>query len=67
VTTGLLRVIGDRHYVTDVLAGQAIGFGFGYTMPTLLHYTGIYANTSSRLVLAPLAGSQYGLRAEYVF
>jgi membrane-associated phospholipid phosphatase len=34
---GLLRIIGDRHYATDVLAGAPIGFGFGYGMPTLLH------------------------------
>ena len=36
--TGTLRVVGDRHYVTDVLVGALIGFGVGYGMPTLLHY-----------------------------
>jgi len=66
-STGLLRVMGDRHYVTDVLAGQAIGFGFGFGLPTLLHYAGAYAQNSSRLVLAPLAGTPYGLRAVYAF
>ncbi len=34
---GMLRIIGDRHYATDVLAGAGIGFGFGYGVPTLLH------------------------------
>jgi membrane-associated phospholipid phosphatase len=67
VTTGLLRVMGDRHYVTDVLAAQVIGFGFGYGMPTLLHYAGAYSQSSARFVLTPFAGTQYGLRAIYVF
>ncbi|MEI9947869.1 MAG: phosphatase PAP2 family protein [Pseudomonadota bacterium] len=37
-TTGTLRVMGDRHYATDVLVGAMIGFAVGYGMPTLLHY-----------------------------
>jgi membrane-associated phospholipid phosphatase len=32
--------LADRHYATDVIAGFAIGFGVGYAVPTLLHYTG---------------------------
>jgi membrane-associated phospholipid phosphatase len=36
--TGTLRVLGDRHYATDVLVGGLIGFAVGYGMPTLLHY-----------------------------
>jgi membrane-associated phospholipid phosphatase len=36
--TGLFRVIGDRHYVTDVLFGAAIGFSIGYIYPWLFHY-----------------------------
>lgn len=37
-TTGTLRVVGDRHYATDVLVGAVIGFGVGYGLPMLLHY-----------------------------
>lgn len=37
-TTGTLRMLGDRHYVSDVLMGALIGFGVGYGVPTLLHY-----------------------------
>jgi membrane-associated phospholipid phosphatase len=37
---GVLRIMGDRHYATDVLAGAAIGFGFGFGLPKLLHYRG---------------------------
>jgi len=36
--TGTLRVVGDRHYATDVLVGALFGFAVGYGMPTLLHY-----------------------------
>jgi len=37
--TGTFRVLGDRHYASDVLVAAAVGFGVGYGMPTLLHYT----------------------------
>jgi membrane-associated phospholipid phosphatase len=36
--TGLFRIIGDRHYTTDVLIGAAIGFSIGYLYPWLWHY-----------------------------
>jgi membrane-associated phospholipid phosphatase len=36
--TGLFRMIGDRHYASDVLVGAAIGFSIGYIYPWLLHY-----------------------------
>lgn len=36
--TGLFRVIGDRHYLTDVLMGAALGLGVGYLYPWLFHY-----------------------------
>jgi len=36
--TGTLRVMGDRHYATDVLVGAVFGFAVGYGVPTLLHY-----------------------------
>ncbi|MDF3065185.1 MAG: hypothetical protein K0R38_786 [Polyangiaceae bacterium] len=39
VTTAITRVVGDRHYATDVLLGFGIGFGVGYAVPTLLHYS----------------------------
>lgn len=38
--TGLFRVIGDRHYMTDVIFGGAMGFTIGYVYPWLLHYSG---------------------------
>jgi membrane-associated phospholipid phosphatase len=57
---GVLRIMGDRHYTTDVLTGAAIGFGFGFGLPTLLHYrTGAGADRSAlgRLSVSPMLGA----------
>ncbi len=35
---GVLRLMADRHYASDVLTGGAIGFFSGYALPKLLHY-----------------------------
>ena len=37
---GLLRVMSDFEYLTDVLMGALVGFGAGYIIPWLLHYQG---------------------------
>lgn len=37
-TTGVLRLMADRHYISDVLVGGAFGFLVGYGLPRLLHY-----------------------------
>jgi membrane-associated phospholipid phosphatase len=36
--TGLLRINGDQHYVTDVVLGAAIGTTVGFVLPWALHY-----------------------------
>ena len=35
---GALRLVADRHWLSDVVAGAAIGLALGYGLPTLLHY-----------------------------
>jgi membrane-associated phospholipid phosphatase len=37
--TGVLRVMADRHYATDVLAGSLVGLFSGFVLPRLLHYS----------------------------
>jgi membrane-associated phospholipid phosphatase len=59
---GVLRLMADRHWATDVLAGAGLGFTFGYAMPVLLHYT-----ASPGLSLAPMASDRIGLVANGVF
>ena len=36
--TGVLRILSDTHYATDVLAGSAIGLFSGFVLPRVLHY-----------------------------
>jgi membrane-associated phospholipid phosphatase len=36
--TGTLRILGDRHYATDVVAGAIIGTSMGLAVPYFLHY-----------------------------
>ena len=37
-TTGVLRIVADRHWASDVLVGSAVGASVGYFLPSLLHY-----------------------------
>jgi membrane-associated phospholipid phosphatase len=39
VTTAYLRIGADKHYLTDVLAGAAIGVSAGLTVPLLMRRT----------------------------
>jgi membrane-associated phospholipid phosphatase len=38
--TGALRIMADKHYLTDVATGAAFGVFSGYFLPKLLHYRG---------------------------
>ena len=53
--TGTLRIVGDRHYTTDVLVGALIGFSIGYGLPTLLHYGNVQGDAASASAMQPLA------------
>lgn len=37
-TTAILRMMADKHYSTDVIAGLAVGTFAGFVLPYLLHY-----------------------------
>ncbi|HEY2512603.1 MAG TPA: phosphatase PAP2 family protein [Polyangiaceae bacterium] len=37
-TTGVLRLVYDEHWATDVVAGWMVGTAAGYVLPSLLHY-----------------------------
>lgn len=41
VTSGYLRIAGDRHYMTDVLVGGALGVTAGLTVPLLMRRTNV--------------------------
>jgi membrane-associated phospholipid phosphatase len=38
LATGTFRVLGDRHYASDVIFGAIFGFSLGYIYPWLFHY-----------------------------
>jgi len=67
LSTATFRVMGDRHYVSDVVVGDFIGFGFGYAMPTLLHYVSSNTTAASVTLLPLSGGSVYGIAASGVF
>jgi membrane-associated phospholipid phosphatase len=56
VTTGMGRIIADRHWTSDVLLGWSVGAFSGYILPALIHYG--WSNDrgrSQQLQLTPIA------------
>lgn len=56
-TTGVLRILADRHYTSDVLAGAALGVFSGYLLPRILHYG--FGDGPNRASLTPFIGTDY--------
>lgn len=69
LTTGIARIINDRHWATDVTAALLIGGVAGYLWPVWFHYRsrpaeGATAREGGRLLLLPaLAPGQLGASA----
>jgi membrane-associated phospholipid phosphatase len=64
---GTLRVVADRHNLTDVLGGALVGLGTGYLLPNLLNYN-FGADRTSRGQIAPFAdNSTVGLAYSQTF
>jgi membrane-associated phospholipid phosphatase len=63
--TGLLRISADRHYMTDVLAGSAIGLASGYLVPRLIHHIFGSGSSAERASSGPqlMAAPQIGARS----
>jgi membrane-associated phospholipid phosphatase len=59
--TGMFRIVGDRHYVSDVVLGAAIGFSLGYVYPYLFHFgdgaAHGFGKSTSDLQLGPVLGA----------
>jgi membrane-associated phospholipid phosphatase len=54
-TTGYLRIAGDQHHLTDVLAGAAAGTAIGVALPRLLHGRERPAGVAAGPVAGPLS------------
>jgi hypothetical protein len=39
-TVGVLRIVADDHWASDILVGDLLGVGFGWGIPTLMHLHG---------------------------
>lgn len=50
---GLVRIMADHHYATDVIAGTAIGLFSGFVLPRLLHYSRPVARPAAKRQGAP--------------
>jgi membrane-associated phospholipid phosphatase len=55
LTTGILRIAGDMHWATDVIAGAAVGTGVGIALPLLLHPR-VTASSNPTVTATPLTG-----------
>ena len=73
LTTGLMRVVADKHNTSDVVLGFGLGFISGYVLPLLRHYQQPSSHPSNKLtgmrvVPAPmLSPSTLGLGALAIF
>lgn len=61
ITTGITRIVADRHWATDVVTGYTVGFLSGYVLPSVLHYgfssghpVGEIKTKSVRMIPAPM-------------
>jgi membrane-associated phospholipid phosphatase len=41
MVSNVSRLVADRHYASDAIAGAVVGLGAGFGMPVLLHYHGV--------------------------
>ena len=75
---GLLRIVADRHYATDVAAGTVLGLFSGFVLPRLLHYSHPAAKAPDRkkndaalikqMTVSPMiSGDSTGLKCEFRF
>lgn len=64
-TVGVLRILADRHYATDVLLGAGVGVLSGWLVPWLLHYDVAEAAgvTNASATVAPMVdGQNFGVQ-----
>lgn len=63
LASGVSRLLSDRHYASDVVLGMGVGFGIGYVVPVLLHYT--RTERSVAVAMAPCGASCLALTGSF--
>ncbi len=64
-TTGLLRIVSDQHWVTDVLSGAVVGTAVGILVPWILHFQGgarppLTGHEAPTITVLPMIGGDDG-------
>ena len=55
VTMGVLRIVTDNHWASDIVAGSVLGFAFGWGVPVLMHLHPIGGSRNDTgILLAPV-------------
>jgi membrane-associated phospholipid phosphatase len=68
ITTGVLRMTAEKHFMTDVLAGWVVGLVFGYVLPSHFDYGGADGGPLSLTAVTPVIGREYyGVRYGFRF
>jgi len=58
-TVGILRMMADRHYATDVLGGAAVGILSGFILPRILHFGFGGDDDGPTVSLQPMIGADF--------
>jgi membrane-associated phospholipid phosphatase len=68
LATGILRMVSERHFATDVLVGWTAGAFFGYYLPRRFDYLGERRDALALSSLTPVVGRDfYGLQLGFRF
>jgi membrane-associated phospholipid phosphatase len=66
LVTATTRLAADRHFTTDLITGFGLGFGVGYAVPVLLHYSSSKDGTSISFAPDPACGGNcLGVRGTF--
>lgn len=69
-TVGVLRILADRHYATDVLVGAGVGMLSGWLVPWLLHFDvadAVGLEDASATIAPMVDGDRIGVQVFGVF
>jgi len=68
VATGVLRIVSEKHFATDIIAGWVVGGFLGYYLPSRFDYRGKPEDPLHLTYVAPVVGHDYyGLQLEARF